>query len=89
MSLQELERAVASLSPGDLGAFAEWFEEYLADAWNRQIEQDALSAGAECESGAAEGGGGELRYRLIPSSRVSMIWHANLEKAAVRISMNA
>jgi hypothetical protein len=41
MSLPELEKAVASLSPDDLGAFSQWFEEFLADAWDRQIEADA------------------------------------------------
>ena len=43
MSLQELERAVTDLSPGDLDAFSRWFEEYLADAWDRQIEVDAAA----------------------------------------------
>lgn len=41
MSLKELENAVAQLSPGELDAFSQWFEEFLADAWDRQIEQDA------------------------------------------------
>jgi hypothetical protein len=41
MSLQELEKAVAGLSPGDLDAFSQWFEEFLADAWDRQVDADA------------------------------------------------
>lgn len=41
MSLQELENAVAKLSPGELSAFSQWFEEFIADAWDRQIEADA------------------------------------------------
>lgn len=41
MSLQELEKAVAGLSRDELGAFSQWFEEFLADAWDRQIEADA------------------------------------------------
>jgi len=40
MSVHELETAVASLPPADLRVFAEWFENYLADAWDRQIEED-------------------------------------------------
>lgn len=40
MSLHELEAAVAQLPAKDLSAFAQWFEEYLADAWDRQIEED-------------------------------------------------
>lgn len=44
MSLQELEAAVKELPQADLTTFAKWFEEYLADAWDRQIEAD-VSAG--------------------------------------------
>jgi hypothetical protein len=43
MSLQELESAVAGLSRNDLDAFSRWFEEFRADAWDRQIEADALA----------------------------------------------
>ena len=41
MSVQELEAAVSQLSPEDLARFAEWFENYKADEWDRQIEDDA------------------------------------------------
>jgi hypothetical protein len=40
VSLRELEKAVVLLPPNDLSAFARWFEEYLADAWDRRIETD-------------------------------------------------
>ncbi|OHB81381.1 MAG: hypothetical protein A2V98_21860 [Planctomycetes bacterium RBG_16_64_12] len=40
MSLDELETAVANLPAEELAAFARWFEEYLADAWDRRIEAD-------------------------------------------------
>ena len=40
MSLQELESAVMRLPPTELATFAQWFEEYLADAWDRRIEAD-------------------------------------------------
>jgi hypothetical protein len=40
MSIRELEKAVVLLPPQDLSAFAHWFEEYLADAWDRRIEAD-------------------------------------------------
>lgn len=40
MSLQELEAAVAGLPSSDLAAFKRWFEEYLADEWDRRIEAD-------------------------------------------------
>ncbi len=40
MSLHELETAVTQLPAAELTAFAQWFEEYLADAWDRRIEED-------------------------------------------------
>ena len=43
MSLREVEAAVIQLPPADLDAFARWFEEYLADAWDKRIEADILA----------------------------------------------
>lgn len=43
MSVDELKTAVSRLSAEDLGRFSEWFEEYLADQWDRQIEADILA----------------------------------------------
>ncbi len=40
MSIQELEAAVTRLSEAELATFSRWFEEYMADAWDRQIEAD-------------------------------------------------
>ena len=40
MSLQELEQAIRQLPAAELSEFARWFEEYLADAWDRRIEAD-------------------------------------------------
>ena len=50
MSLQELETAVAQLPMPELDAFAQWFEEHLADAWDRRIEED-IKAGRLDEAG--------------------------------------
>ena len=50
MSLQELESAVTRLQESDLTAFARWFEEYLADAWDSRIEAD-IHAGRLDEAG--------------------------------------
>ena len=44
MSVEELEVVVSHLSPEELARFSEWFEEFLAEQWDRQIEADA-SAG--------------------------------------------
>ena len=43
MSIQELEKAVTQLPSPELAQFTVWFEEYQADLWDKQIEQDALS----------------------------------------------
>ena len=50
MSLGELESAVTKLPASELATFARWFEEYLADTWDRQIEAD-IRAGRLDESG--------------------------------------
>ena len=44
MSVEELESAVSNLSASELARFSEWFAEFAADQWDRQIEED-LSAG--------------------------------------------
>jgi hypothetical protein len=41
MTVAELERAVKKLSPQELNRFREWFNEYFADMWDKQIEADA------------------------------------------------
>ena len=43
MSVKELEQAVADLLPGELAEFAVWFEEFVSDQWDRQIEADAVA----------------------------------------------
>jgi len=50
MSLRELETAVTKLPASELATFARWFEEYLAAAWDRQIEED-IRAGRLDEAG--------------------------------------
>lgn len=40
MSVEELESAVSGLSAAELARFSQWFEEFMADAWDRRIEQD-------------------------------------------------
>ncbi len=41
MSVEEIESVVSSLPAGELARFSKWFEEFMADAWDRQIEEDA------------------------------------------------
>ncbi len=40
-SVHEIEAAVSNLTPEDFARFQAWFEEFTADAWDRQIEADA------------------------------------------------
>lgn len=51
VSLCELETAVAQLPAAELTIFAQWFEEYMANAWDRRIEADIL-AGRLDEAGS-------------------------------------
>lgn len=41
MDLEQIERAVTQLPPDELAAFSNWFEEYIAEQWDQQIEEDA------------------------------------------------
>ena len=43
MSLQELEENVSRLSEAELVAFAKWFDEFMADQWDRQFAEDVQS----------------------------------------------
>lgn len=43
MSVLELEQAIAQLPAEDLSRLAQWFEEFMADEWDRQIERDAAA----------------------------------------------
>jgi hypothetical protein len=40
VSVEELESAVSQLSASELARFSEWFAEFAADQWDRQIEDD-------------------------------------------------
>jgi hypothetical protein len=40
MSVDELESAVSRLSRDDVARFSDWFESFIADQWDRQIEAD-------------------------------------------------
>ena len=41
--VQLLEKEVKKLGRSDLARFRTWFQEFDADAWDRQFEQDAAS----------------------------------------------
>ena len=43
MTVDKLEKAISELSSDELAKFTTWFEEFLADQWDRQIEADAAA----------------------------------------------
>lgn len=43
MSVEELQTAVAKLPAEELDRFSQWFEEFLAEQWDRRIEADILA----------------------------------------------
>ena len=42
-NMKSIENAVAALPPAELAEFRQWFAEFDAAAWDRQIERDAAS----------------------------------------------
>lgn len=44
MSISEIEQAITELSPEELARLRAWFDEYYAEVWDKQIEDD-LKAG--------------------------------------------
>ena len=42
-NVQELEMAVSQLSANEPLQFSEWFEEFVADQWDKKIEADILA----------------------------------------------
>jgi hypothetical protein len=41
LTIKELEQAVSSLPREELARFREWFDEFDAKAWDKQLEADA------------------------------------------------
>jgi hypothetical protein len=39
--LEKIEREIAALSSSDLQKLSDWLEEYKANLWDRQMEEDA------------------------------------------------
>ena len=42
-AVEKLELLIKSLSPQELAKFREWFAEFDAQVWDRQIESDAAA----------------------------------------------
>lgn len=43
INTQELKQTISKLSSEELLQFSEWFEEFMADQWDKKIEADILS----------------------------------------------
>ena len=40
MNIKEIESAISQLPPAELAELAKWFEEFHAQSWDEQLEQD-------------------------------------------------
>lgn len=56
MSIEELESAVAQLPREKLAEFSKWFEEFMADQWDQQIEADILAGRLDAAGQRADEG---------------------------------
>ena len=54
MSIEELEVVVSRLTADDLARFSKWFEEFLAQQWDQQIEADVLSGRLDAAGNRAD-----------------------------------
>ena len=43
MSVLEIEQAITRMTAEELSQFTKWFEDFLADEWDRQIERDMVA----------------------------------------------
>lgn len=41
--IDNIEREIQKLSPSELAKFRKWFVKYDAEAWDREIEEDAMA----------------------------------------------
>lgn len=54
MTIEELEIGVAGLAADELALFAQWFDEFRAEQWDRQIEADILAGKIEAAGKRAD-----------------------------------
>lgn len=47
MSIKEIESAISELPPAEIAQLADWFYEFQAHVWERQIEHDVQSGRLE------------------------------------------
>ena len=44
MDVKEIETAISELPPAQVAELADWFDEFRAQLWDKQIERDLSSA---------------------------------------------
>jgi len=54
MSVEELQSAVSQLPTEELDRFSRWFEEFLAERWDRRIEADILAGRLDAAGRSAD-----------------------------------
>ena len=52
-TVEEIEQAVAQLSKDQLAEFRAWYEQFSADAWDWQIEEDIAAGKLDALADAA------------------------------------
>ena len=52
-TVEEIEQAVARLAEEQLAEFRAWYEQFSADAWDRQIEEDIAAGKLDALADAA------------------------------------
>jgi len=54
MSVEELELVVSRLAADELALFSQWFDEFRAEQWDRQIEADVAAGKLEAAGRRAD-----------------------------------
>jgi hypothetical protein len=54
MSIEDLESAISRLSAEELARFSAWFEQFMADQWDRQIDEDIKAGRLDAAAKRAE-----------------------------------
>ena len=68
MSITEIKTEIARLPEADLADLARWFEEFQAQAWDAQIEQDILAGRLDALAEQANQEFEAGRCRRLPGS---------------------
>jgi hypothetical protein len=52
--MTQLQHHITQLPPDELHSFAEWFDDYLEDQWDREIEDDVRAGRLDAAARQAE-----------------------------------